>query len=56
MVVVVFQLLSHVLVFVSPWNKIDGNHLIIENEGDAGLIPGSGRSLGEGNGDNPLQL
>ena len=53
--VVVFQLLSHVLLFVSPWNKIDGNHLIIENAGDAGLIPGSGRSLGEGNGDNTLQ-
>ena len=25
-----------------------------DNAGDAGLIPGSGRSLGEGNG-NPLQ-
>ena len=54
MVVVVFQSLSRVLLFVIPWNKIDGNNLIIENTGDAGLIPGSGRSPGEGNG-NPLQ-
>ena len=50
MVVVVFQSLNHVLLFVIPWNKIDGNNLIIENAGDAGLIPGSGRSPGEGNG------
>ena len=55
MVVVVFQSLNHVLLFVIPWNKIDGNNLIIENAGDAGLIPGSGRSPGEGNGNNPLQ-
>ena len=55
MVVVVFQSLSRVLLFVIPWNKIDGNNLIIENTGDAGLIPGSGRSPGEGNGNNLLQ-
>ena len=51
----VFQSLSRVLLFVIPWNKIDGNNLIIENTGDAGLIPGSGRSPGEGNGNNLLQ-
>ena len=33
---------------------LSGKDSVLANAGDAGLIPGSGRSPGEGNG-NPLQ-
>ena len=52
--------MDRVLVFLVPLNSNEGflGGSVVKNPpanaGDAGLIPGSGRSPGEGNG-NPLQ-
>ena len=49
----------HLLIFILYWSIVDfpGGSVVKNlsvNAGDVGLIPGSGRSPGDGNG-NPLQ-
>ena len=47
-------LFSSVLVFMGGFSGGSDSKASVYNAGDLGLIPGSGRSTGEGNG-NPLQ-
>ena len=49
-----FNILSLCLIFVVGFSRGSDGKASAYNAGDSGLIPGSGRSPGEGNG-NPLQ-